>query len=280
MGSPGTIDGGMRAQADGEFRSAWIHAGGRRSFAVPSNAWQGTCSRLARGLSAHPESSSPRVQDPWSDVAAALGVAPADLRRVRQVHGSSVVVVRASDPRSPAALSEADIIMTDDPTIGIAIQTADCVPLLMADARTGAVAAAHAGWRGLAAGVPGVAVGGARPALRRSARRSRRGDRPFDQRRVLRGRGRCSPPVRSDAFRGSAGQLVSESDASRALALRRLAISTRSARDGGRGGRQHSLQRALHVHERRHLLLVSPGWAGGRPDGRGHSSARTRVNRS
>ncbi len=99
-------------------------------------------------------------QDPWSDVAAALGVAPADLRRVRQVHGSSVVVVRASDPRSPAALSEADIIMTDDPTIGIAIQTADCVPLLLADARTGVVAAAHAGWRGLAAGVPGVAVGG------------------------------------------------------------------------------------------------------------------------
>jgi polyphenol oxidase len=96
--------------------------------------------------------------DPWWDVAAALGVAPADLRRIRQVHGSSVVVVRASHPRTSAALSEADIILTDDPTIGLAIQTADCVPLLMADPRTGAVAAAHAGWRGLAAGVPGVAV--------------------------------------------------------------------------------------------------------------------------
>jgi YfiH family protein len=40
----------------------------------------------------------------------------------------------------------------------LAIQTADCVPLLMADPKTGAVAAAHVGWRGLAARVPAVAV--------------------------------------------------------------------------------------------------------------------------
>jgi len=40
----------------------------------------------------------------------------------------------------------------------LAIQTADCVPLLFADRRTGVVAAAHAGWRGLAARVPEVTV--------------------------------------------------------------------------------------------------------------------------
>ena len=48
--------------------------------------------------------------------------------------------------------------MSDDPSLALAIQTADCVPLLIADRTTGAVAAAHAGWRGLAARVPRVAV--------------------------------------------------------------------------------------------------------------------------
>jgi YfiH family protein len=48
--------------------------------------------------------------------------------------------------------------VTDDPSVALAVQTADCVPLLIADRRTGSIAAAHAGWRGLAAHVPRVAV--------------------------------------------------------------------------------------------------------------------------
>jgi len=55
-------------------------------------------------------------------------------------------------------MPEADVVVTDDPSIAVAIQTADCVPLLFVDRRTRAVGAAHAGWRGLAAGVPRVAV--------------------------------------------------------------------------------------------------------------------------
>ena len=65
--------------------------------------------------------------------------------------------------RKPIAVSEAgnptlDILLSDDPSVVLAIQTADCVPLLMADRATGVVAAAHAGWRGLASGVPGVTI--------------------------------------------------------------------------------------------------------------------------
>jgi YfiH family protein len=89
----------------------------------------------------------------WGEVAAALG---ADgLTRAHQVHGAGVLVRRAG-AAAPAAgpLTQADIIISDDPARAIAVQTADCVPLLMADRRRGAVAAAHAGWRGLAAGVP------------------------------------------------------------------------------------------------------------------------------
>src|SRR5438477_443455 len=90
----------------------------------------------------------------WAEVAAALA---RPLVRVHQVHGAALVIRRAGDPPL-AALPEADIIVSHDPTVAIAIQAADCVPILIADRRTGAVAAAHAGWRGLAAGVPRITV--------------------------------------------------------------------------------------------------------------------------
>jgi len=112
----------------------------------------------------------------WADVAGALGADSGQLVRVHQVHGAMVIAHKRGDAGRQAAaaadrtLPHADIIISDDPSRALAIQTADCVPLLIADARTGAVAAAHAGWRGLAAGVPRVAVAaltvafGSRPA--------------------------------------------------------------------------------------------------------------------
>jgi YfiH family protein len=88
--------------------------------------------------------------DAWGELAGALS---APLVRVRQVHGVAVHVRRRGDSDS-GTLPAADIILSDDPAVAIAVQTADCAPILFADSRTGAVAAAHAGWRGLAAGVP------------------------------------------------------------------------------------------------------------------------------
>src|SRR5206468_6828508 len=79
--------------------------------------------------------------------------------RLHQVHGSAVVVRRRGEEvRAAAPLPAADVAVSNDPSIAVAVQTADCVPLLLADRASGAVAAAHAGWRGLAAGVPAVAV--------------------------------------------------------------------------------------------------------------------------
>jgi YfiH family protein len=97
------------------------------------------------------------VNDGWREVASAAGVATDRLARLHQVHGGAVVVRRAAE-RSDDPLPRADIIVTDDPGLAVAIQTADCVPMLIADRRTGAVGAAHAGWRGLASGVPSLAV--------------------------------------------------------------------------------------------------------------------------
>ena len=96
----------------------------------------------------------------WHELAHAIEVGPSHLVRVRQVHGATTVVRRngdaAADRGTPRA--DADIIVSDAGDLALAIQTADCLPLLIADRRTGAVAAAHAGWRGLALSVPVVAV--------------------------------------------------------------------------------------------------------------------------
>jgi polyphenol oxidase len=97
--------------------------------------------------------------DAWADVANAMAVPAGSLQRVRQVHGADVLVLRAGEARSTEQRPTADVIVSADPAVAIVIQTADCVPLLIADRQTGAVAAAHAGWRGLAAGVPRATLG-------------------------------------------------------------------------------------------------------------------------
>jgi YfiH family protein len=75
------------------------------------------------------------------------------LLAVSQVHGTRVVRVGAgADPKEVRA-EEADGLCTDAPGLGISVHVADCVPVLMADPRTGACAALHAGWRGTVAGM-------------------------------------------------------------------------------------------------------------------------------
>lgn len=75
---------------------------------------------------------------------------PQGVRRPRQVHGSRVVSASACDPRQPPAADGVLGTRGDGP---VAVVTADCVPVLLASEDGLAVAALHAGWRGLAAGV-------------------------------------------------------------------------------------------------------------------------------
>lgn len=98
---------------------------------------------------------SPEAAEHWAAVASTVGVAPAQLRRMRQVHGCTTV---AAAPTAPAQAPEADGVMTDENGIALVVQVADCVPLLMADPRSGAIAAVHAGWRGTAANIAAAAV--------------------------------------------------------------------------------------------------------------------------
>ena len=75
----------------------------------------------------------------------------ATLVTLYQIHSAQVVTVTA--PLDEAARSHADALVTDRPGLLLGILTADCAPVLFADAQAGVVAAAHAGWKGALAGV-------------------------------------------------------------------------------------------------------------------------------
>lgn len=83
-------------------------------------------------------------------IAEAMGVAPAHLIGVHQVHSPDAVF--ASAPWS-SERPHADAIVTTTPGLAISVLTADCAPVLLADRNAGIVAAAHAGWKGALSGV-------------------------------------------------------------------------------------------------------------------------------
>ena len=75
---------------------------------------------------------------------------------LRQVHGTEVRRVEGDQGVRTAnsrALMDADGLMTQTPGIMLAVQVADCVPVLVADVKRRIVAGFHAGWRGTAAGI-------------------------------------------------------------------------------------------------------------------------------
>jgi YfiH family protein len=106
-------------------------------------------------------------------VATVLGLAGLPWALARQVHGARVLRVDAGRPgQDPGAgppgvevvrlgqgppegkppVGEADGLVTTDAGVVLAVLTADCAPVLLADPGAGVVGAVHAGWRGLAAG--------------------------------------------------------------------------------------------------------------------------------
>ena len=89
-----------------------------------------------------------------STAMAALGFSPDHLNILYQVHSSNVVVVTADNaPELRNNPPNADAMVTRQPGIVLGILTADCAPVLLADPEAGVIGAAHAGWRGAAAGI-------------------------------------------------------------------------------------------------------------------------------
>ncbi|MFG3005279.1 peptidoglycan editing factor PgeF [Streptomyces calvus] len=88
--------------------------------------------------------------------AKSLGVDPARVVWMNQVHGADAVVVE--EPWGERPVPEVDAIVTARRGLALAVLTADCVPVLLADPVAGIAAAAHAGRPGLVAGVVPAAV--------------------------------------------------------------------------------------------------------------------------
>ncbi len=83
-------------------------------------------------------------------VAAAMSVAPEALTTVNQTHSANVVAATGpfEEPRP-----EADGMVSATPGVALAVLTADCEPVLFADAEAQVIGAAHAGWKGALGGV-------------------------------------------------------------------------------------------------------------------------------
>lgn len=113
----------------------------------------GVSTGLYRGLNCGPGSNDApsAVAANRARVAGALAVAPDHLLSMYQVH--SAKAVRVTAPWADAARPHADGMATATPGIALGILTADCAPVLLADAKARVIGAAHAGWRGAVAGV-------------------------------------------------------------------------------------------------------------------------------
>jgi len=85
----------------------------------------------------------------------ALGAADLELISLKQIHSDVIRVF----PQPTAGASKGDASITDRPGLLLAVQTADCVPILLVDPKQRAVAAIHAGWRGTLARITQKAVG-------------------------------------------------------------------------------------------------------------------------
>lgn len=112
-------------------------------------------------------------------VAEEIGIPLERFIYAEQVHGNAVAVVTGEDAGRGAwvqdqAIAGVDALVTAEKGLVLAVQTADCVPVLLADSDAGVIGAVHAGWRGATAGVVPAAVErmvslGARPGRMRAA---------------------------------------------------------------------------------------------------------------
>lgn len=87
-----------------------------------------------------------------------LGVPERGLYYLSQVHGIEALVLQGDESPDDVVRKVGDITLSSTPHIACGVRCADCVPVLLADRSTGAVAAVHSGWKGTLSRVASVGV--------------------------------------------------------------------------------------------------------------------------
>jgi polyphenol oxidase len=142
----GTDSGALRFLAASNLEAGGIqHGFFLRSGGVSTGLYASlNCGRGSKDVRAHVEENRVRA-------ALTLGVTSEKLIGPRQVHSHKAVI--AVNAWQPNGAPDADAAVTNEPGLAVCVLTADCAPILMADAPAGVVAAVHAGWKGAKAGV-------------------------------------------------------------------------------------------------------------------------------
>lgn len=111
-------------------------------------------------LGVHRGDDRANVEENFRILGAALGFDRNNLVLTNQVHQNTVRLVTKADGRGidNRDYPECDALITADPGTALLVFTADCTPILLWDQVTGAVGAAHAGWRGTALDIAGATV--------------------------------------------------------------------------------------------------------------------------
>lgn len=100
---------------------------------------------------------SDRIRQNYRLLLRAAGCEGRELLAVYQVHAAGVVQVKRGTPHDND--TKGDALVTDDPDRVLSVRVADCVPLLLGTGDGRAVAAVHAGWRGVVANIASEALG-------------------------------------------------------------------------------------------------------------------------
>lgn len=113
----------------------------------------GVSQGIYRGLNAGAGSQDDRnnVVENRARIATWLGVPPANLLSLYQIHSTKALTVSAPFPLDQRP--QADALVTNRPGLALGVLSADCGPVLYADAQAGIIGAAHAGWKGALTGI-------------------------------------------------------------------------------------------------------------------------------
>ena len=118
-------------------------------FSCEGGVSEGVYASLNGGLGSRDDPA--RVTENRRRMAEQLGVPPAHLISVHQVHSPDVAVV--TEPWNGAPRPKADALVTRTEGLAISVTTADCGPILFVDPKARVIGAAHAGWKGALTGV-------------------------------------------------------------------------------------------------------------------------------